>query len=64
MIPFSSVRLLCSWDRSAQQSMRRREHKEVSLAFQKEFPFVTIHIGKQFLILHLEYAFYNVLLHW
>jgi hypothetical protein len=23
---------------------------------------VTIHIGKQFLILHLEYAFYNALL--
>jgi len=25
--------------------------------------YVTIHIGKQFLILHLEYAFYNALLH-
>ena len=24
---------------------------------------VTIHLGKQFLILHLEYAFYNALLH-
>jgi hypothetical protein len=24
---------------------------------------VTIHIGIQFLILHLEYAFYNTLLH-
>jgi len=25
---------------------------------------VTIHIGIQILILHLEYAFYNALLHW
>ena len=41
----------------------KKQHKDLC-NIQGASVTVTIHIGKQFLILHLEYAFYNALLHW